>query len=38
VAATVESLYVSPALVRRLGGADAVIRRLGQSATVRACR
>jgi DNA adenine methylase len=28
-AATVESLYVSPALVGRLGGADAVIRRLG---------
>jgi DNA adenine methylase len=27
-ATTVESLYVSPALVRRLGGVDAVIRRL----------
>jgi DNA adenine methylase len=27
--ATVESLYVSPALVRRLGGIDAIVRRLG---------
>jgi DNA adenine methylase len=27
--ATVESLYVSPALVRRLGGVNAIVRRLG---------